>query len=69
MQWDLNDYGVIKLINYLRTLEGDVHKGLQFCEEVKEKGKQTWDDDRFLIPYDPNDPLLFLDWSQFLERK
>ena len=61
---------MIKLVNYLRRLDGDVEAGIRFCQEIKEgKEREDWKDDKYLIPVDSDDAMLCVDYHQLIAER
>ena len=69
-QLDLGEYDVIKLINYLRSLEADIEAALTFCQELKSEGKQhrIWQGETYLLPTDPEDAFLSVDFHELIKK-
>ncbi|XP_060555568.1 protein arginine N-methyltransferase 3-like [Ruditapes philippinarum] len=57
MKWDLDCFGYIKMVNFIRGKKPDVNVLAKFANS----SKPPWDSDEFMQPVDPDDPLLQYD--------
>jgi len=64
----MDEYSAIKVVNYLRQNGGSIETGLEFCRSAK-SGLMPWDDEMFLIPADPDDSMLTVDYRQLIVEK
>lgn len=59
LQENLDTYGTLQLINYLRSRAGEQASTVLAC-----LGSRPWGDDAFLLPTAPGDGLLSCDWDE-----
>lgn len=61
---------MIQLINYLRTFERTRESGIRFCQEIqRDKHRRIWEDEKYMIPTDPTDPMLTVDFHHLAKEK